>query len=168
MNKTSLYLIILVIFAVILLVVVFAFSFFLSFQKKGASNPPAQSALPSEIPSITSPLIKDFIVTTVVPSENISIEYLPVREVEFTFSDVVDPANFFIKVVPEVKTIIRYKNGFNNTVIVSPELNWVPGITTITILPTTKSINNIPLKKEYTYSIKAAFPQNPPNQNDVP
>lgn len=123
--------------------------------------PPIQVYSPSPTP-ITPPIqTKRLVVVSVNPPEDTSIKHFPIRQIEFNFSDQVGSEEFFYTVSPEVKTYVRTKLG-TNILILSPDPEWKEGMTTITILRETRSVNGYQLDNPFAYKINTALPDMPP------
>ncbi len=163
MNRTTMLFFILFTIVLIIVFIVMAVLFFLNKDTKQTQQ--TTTPTPITVDATSSPSItlgKPLTLVSIEPGEDTTKEYLPVQQVFFTFSDVIDPAKFFFKVDPEVITAVTYKDGDDNTIIIGPESVWKTGITTITILPTTASFTNSLLTKPVTYRLRTNFPQNPP------
>lgn len=157
MNKinTTTLLIVSVFFAVFILIVAFALVF-----RSGpvADNAPSTQITPVASPSPTrapTPKGESFTVVRTSPLESNDVFYLTIQPVEFLFSGIVSPQNLRYKVEPPVETLIQ-QGSVSNSLIISPKTTWTPGLTRITILSTTKSINNETLYPEYIYNLNTA------------
>lgn len=122
------------------------------------------SPIPIYTPQPTSstlpPQPDNLYILKVSPEENIATKYLPITRIDFTFSSQIKPENFHYTVSPQVKTLV--KEDSNNTIILSPETSWKEGITTITILTSTKTSDGKFLQTPFIYKINTAIPELPP------
>lgn len=133
--------------------------------KKGAPTPEPViksdfSPSPQSRPAPTSRQTLRLI--SVTPTEDTNQTYFPIKQIFFTFSEPMNPTTFVSEASPKVKMVITLKPDDPNTVVVSPEEKWQPGITTIAILATTTSAAGSYLEKPITYKINTQFPENPP------
>ncbi|MCL4365898.1 hypothetical protein M1437_01595 [Patescibacteria group bacterium] len=117
---------------------------------------PYRPALPS--PAIT----KILTLVSVNPTEDTSQTYFPIKQIFFTFNQPMNPSSFVAEASPSVKIITTLKPDDPNTIIISPDKSWQPGITTITILSTTTALSGSKLDKSVVYKINTKFPENPP------
>lgn len=102
------------------------------------------------------------IITNTSPIANSKEEYLPITTVEFTFSEPVDPRVFRFQIDPYVQTYLRTKG---NTVLISPENIWKPGVTKIIILKDTISTFGNKLASDFEYAFTTNFPKEPPDDD---
>ncbi|KKR80370.1 MAG: hypothetical protein UU73_C0002G0108 [Candidatus Daviesbacteria bacterium GW2011_GWA1_41_61] len=112
-------------------------------------------------PSPTKAQLPKFNLLEIKPKEDTSQSYLPITQIEFSFNAKVNPQKFYYQVSPEVKTKVDIKPETDNILILSPEIIWQPGITTITVLPHTTSNDGKALGQSFTYQINTAFPKTP-------
>lgn len=128
-----------------------------------------QIVQPSQFPfgSPTLPPLKGGLsVSNVFPAHNTSEQFLPIQQVEIAFNLPVELAQFSYEISPNAQTKTGIKPDSNTTIVISPDPIWHPGITTITILPNTTSINGLSLQKPFVYKINTAFPKNPPYESE--
>ncbi len=134
----------------------------LNYKKVSPQPPPVIKAsfAPSSKPNAS---IKTLKLIAITPSEDISRVFLPIKQISLTFSEPMDPTTFFVKTSPSVETIITTQAKNNpNVIVITPPKTWQPGITTITVLPTTTSLSGAKLGQPIIYKINAQFPENPP------
>lgn len=93
-----------------------------------------------------------------LPVEDLSTKFLPIQQVAFIFNEPVAAKDLMFAVSPFTEAVAR--QGDNpNIVIVSSKIMWNEGVTTITILPNTKSVNGKSLNKNYAYTMVTEFPK---------
>lgn len=143
---------------ILLLIIVFV----LSQQKPSIEPKTPASKNPARLPFIhqerrskKTQTANTLRILNVIPEKDINKTYLPVTQVEFTFSDLVNPKTLDYEVTPTVKTYIKTEG---NTLTIYPETIWQKGITTITILQSTKSASGSTLAKPFTYQINTDVP----------
>lgn len=156
-----------IIFIIAILLIGFLFIYLLISRFKANKNVTktdtvSEVAAPTAFIAPTSYVIPTsslpFTLSNILPTENLEITYLPITQIEFTFTDIVDPTSFYYEVTPRVNTNITTKG---NVLTLSPEASWGPGITTITISNKTVSVSGVKLDKDTSYKIKTgiAFPE---------
>lgn len=129
--------------------------------------PKASSENKKETPTIPTPTekIEKINLINIIPPSNPSGNYLPIVQVEMTFNTKVNPRQLYYQVNPQVKTKVDPKPGSDNTLILSPEIIWQPGLTTITILPQTTSEDGRTLGQSFIYQLNTAFPKTPDEED---
>lgn len=127
-------------------------------------SPPQAQKIPVDriIPSVTAPLIQPLQILSVNPPENTQNVYFPITQIEFTFNQVVHPTDFIYEITPKTKVEVFEKKGFPTIITISPEVDWPPGITTITITSSAQSLSGRKLNQSFRYRINTDYPKNPP------
>lgn len=106
-------------------------------------------------------------VVGVVPPEDTSVTYLPVKQISITFDQKVRAEDILVSSSPKVERITKFVTDADpNTVIITAQPSWNPGITTITLIPGSKSLTNGVLRDTFKYRLNTAFPENPPPGTD--
>lgn len=106
-------------------------------------------------------------VITVLPSSDGKTPFLPIQQVQFTFSAPIDLASFSYTVSPKTETAIEL-SGDQRSVTISPKTIWLEGqVTTITISRRTKAISGKTLSKAFVYKLKAEFPEVAPDDHST-
>lgn len=147
-----------IIFILIIFLVVLLISFFLISRQRDKDG----DGIP-KIPTLSpSPTLMPLELISILPTENLSRIYLPITQIEFTFTEPVEKDSFFYQVNPFVETYVRVKGDNDKTLILSPVTIWQEGVTTITILPETTSIFEKKLSSWLVYRINTAFPEDQP------
>ncbi len=144
-------------------IVIVLIIFLLFFSKKNEKG--KQSGQGGSPPAINATLIPTKMsvlgIAKIIPVQDLTKEYLPIRQVSIVFNMPVKPEGFFYSVDPVVETNIRSGEDLN-TIIISANRWWnegKDGITTITVLQNTISASGAYLEKPVVYKIKTAFPK---------
>lgn len=134
------------------------------FSPKKVPEPVKPVIQASFSPSPTSPSNQAGLLrlVTIDPREDTNQSYFPIKQVFFSFSEPMNPATVIVESSPSAKIITSLEPGNPNTVVITPEKGWKPGITTIIISNTTTSANNKRLNQPIIYKINTQFPANPP------
>lgn len=143
------------------------FSFFAPKKTSVGPDPIMQASIapsPYRKPSgsVETPSETKLELTGINPEENTDINYLPVKQVFFSFNKPMNPGTFSVKIAPEAEILLSLKQNDSNTIVVSPQKNWQEGITTITVLSETTSADGAKLEESFSYKINSSFPKNPP------
>lgn len=150
---------------VLIVTILLVFLFPNTLRRNGGSPIPTPFQSQSGESEFEEPtVIQDVQVVKALPANNANL--LPVQEIALTFSAPMNPRNVQIKVEPQTETSIRLSESDEKTILISPVTAWSEGSTQITILPSTKSLNFVPVKSSYTYTFTAKFPENPPGSFD--
>lgn len=128
-----------------------------------APTPTPQTYQPQPTTHVSPTQIKELEVISVDPPQDTTKVQILIRRVDFTFNQPISPNQFRYKVDPPTETIVRTTEGVDRLIMISPKVHWSIGITTITILPTTKAISGALLKTPYVYKIKTDFPETAPD-----
>lgn len=120
---------------------------------------PQRSTAPSPT---SSPVNKEPLkLIKINPPEDTTQTYFPIKQIFFTFNQTVDYKTVVAESSPDAKVVASLDPDDPNTIVLSPERIWQPGITTITIKSAT-SLNGGTLNEIITYKINTQFPDNPP------
>lgn len=122
------------------------------------------SLSPSPTISAAPTIIEKLRIINILPEEDTTTRRLPITQIEVAFNLPVETNNFFYEVKPLVEAYLNQVNP--NTILISPEVVWENGITTITILDKTFSKNGSFLDKPFTYRIYTDFPEDRPSGPD--
>lgn len=120
------------------------------FNAGGSPKPGSQNP-------ITNPASK-LSLLNIIPGEDISTQFSPTQQIELVFSDIVDPEKLHIKITPDIKISIEAKIADTKSLLLYPASSWVDGITTLTILEDTQSLNGSFLNKKIIYKINTGLP----------
>jgi hypothetical protein len=104
----------------------------------------------------------DVNIISIFPEENQNTEFLPIQQIEITFSNFIDASNLDIEVIPQASIKVGNSQSKQNTIIISPDPVWETGTTTIRVARTTLSGKQI-LNTDLVYTIKTNYPKNPPD-----
>lgn len=140
----------------------FLLSFFGSKKTSESIKPVIQASFAPSSTTATPTGVKTLKLTKVSPTEDTNQTYFPILQIYFTFSEPMNPATFIVNASPDEKIIASLKPDDPNTIIVSPDKNWQPGITTITISTDTISAKGARLNQPISYKVNTQFPKNPP------
>ncbi len=121
---------------------------------------------PTTVSPTFSP-IANLSIVQIVPKDGLLEEYFPSQPIELTFNHPVTTNSLSYIVEPFVKTTIRPKKNDINTFILSPDLVWKSGVTTITITAASSVSNGKTLEKPFIYKLKTAFPPLPDKDNNL-
>ena len=110
--------------------------------------------------------VQSFRVVSTKPAQDLSKIFIPIQQIEIEFNLPIDPANLSYTVNPSTKTNIRFKEGSDKIMLLSPDLMWTKGLTTITILKGTGSADGIKLQEDYIYKINTDFPEIAPPDSE--
>ncbi|MBU1031998.1 hypothetical protein KKE03_03725 [Patescibacteria group bacterium] len=145
--------------AILFLIVLLSALYFKPSKQEETTPPPIPIFNPTTTPSTYQPPQPGQLsITNINPPENTAIKYYPNDQVTITFGEEVEPEDFFYTVSPDVKTATKIKIGA--TLSLYPDVAWIEGITTITILGETKSINGNLLGKNIIYKLNTGIPDN--------
>lgn len=138
-----------------LIIILFVLLFFSETKNPQEKTFPTPTRYPLPTVSFQRQKLK---IAATIPEQDPTKQYLPIRQVSFIFNAPIEASHFFYTINPVVETNV--KNGKNpNTIIISANDIWKEGITTITILPNTTSINGLRLGTPFIYKINTAFPK---------
>lgn len=155
---------ILLIFAVITIIVIFIFISIINLLRQSKTTSqnklevtPSTPDFRSRINTITPPQRekKLFTLLSINPPENTGVKFLPVTQIEFNFSDTINPKTFFYEVSPSVNTYVKTRGS---TLTLYPSTTWQEGITSIIILVKTTSASGARLDKSVNYKISTGLP----------
>ena len=150
----------------VLIVILFVLIFFIIGRgKKGTGELPQTTPIPSApfSPTLIPPTTPTSIqaqtlkIEKIMPQEDLIKEYLPIQYVSFAFNFPVVQGKFFYTVDPLVETRVTEDRNIRAIVISVPS-GWKEGITTITVLENTESVNGLRLEKPVVYKISTAIP----------
>jgi hypothetical protein len=104
-------------------------------------------------------------VASVFPKQNINVEYLPIQQLEVTFTTIISPSDITVSSSPKAKIKITTTIIDAKTLVFSPEPSWSPGITTINISSVSKGGKRI-LPEDFTYRLNTEYPKSPPADSE--
>jgi len=146
--------------AVVILLIVSALYFLLS----GIQNTsrPSFNNIPTPTPFSNNPTNQSstlFKITSIIPQEDIKQQYYIIQQIEITFSKVVEPASFKYETSPNTLLRVATKPAEPNTLVLTPNFVWTEGITSLTILPSTKAQDGTNLNNTVQYQINTKAPE---------
>lgn len=146
------------ILGVILLLALFIVSIW---QTRNTKNLPSPTPEPVIISTTTpSPTLASFLqIISIKPAQNLDKVFAPIQQIEIEFNIPIDPASLNYKIDPPTQTNIKFKGSSDKIMVLSPDLMWTRGITTITILKGVATGNNIKMPSDYIYKLNTDFPQ---------
>lgn len=98
-------------------------------------------------------------IATVLPASDGKQAFLPVQQVQFTFTAPIDLATFSYTVSPKTETTVTISDD-QRSVTISPKIIWQEGaVTIITISRRTKALGGRSLKEAFIYKLRAEFPK---------
>ncbi|HMS22269.1 MAG TPA: hypothetical protein PKA38_00745 [Candidatus Levybacteria bacterium] len=146
-----------IIIIAIITVIIFLIFFLAILSSNRRGSTPLPNALPTPTPLRFSE--KELYITSIAPKNNLQ-PYLPAQPLQITFTQEVAVEKLLYTIFPPTEVLI-VKSAIPKTLILAPKTFWANGETTITILPTTVSINGNTLKNPQTYKINVAIPTIP-------
>lgn len=162
MNNIDFKKIILPVIVGLIVIVVLASLIISQFFTKKSTSPavvPISTPTISLTPTITSTQFK---IESVIPTEDTSVNHFPNQQIGFTFNSSMNISTVLYSIIPNVPVNVTLATDSNKMVIFTPKTTWQKGITTITILPQTKSLDGHILNQPFIYRFNSDLPANPP------
>lgn len=96
----------------------------------------------------------------ILPKEDTSVIYLPIQQLGLVFNTPVDAQDLRYNVSPAVEMRVKNEPRKDNIILLTPEIIWQKGITTVTVFPETIAKNGTVLGKKIEYRLNTDFPPN--------